>query len=136
MVPRLGVRRLLEAGVGYLAGVTLLLPLHAVALGSISAFWLHLSLAFFGITLIFPNATSLALEPLGRVAGFASSAVGFASTFAAGLLGNLLGQWSGGEPVRFAWGWAALAVVAVVGSRLLPSPGPRKIAAEGRSSNG
>lgn len=136
LVPRLGVRRLLRVGGGYLAGVALLLPLHAVALRSVAAFWLHVSLAFFGITLTFPNATSLALEPLGRVAGFASSAVGFASTFAAGLLGNLLGQWSGGEPVRFAWGWASLAVMAAAASWLLPSSGPRKIAAEGRSSNG
>lgn len=136
LVARLGVRRLLHGAAAYLAAVAVLLPLHARSETSVVALWLHVSLAFFGITLTFPNATSLALERLGKVAGFGSSAVGFASTFTAGVLGNALGQWSAGEPVRFAWGWAVLAVAVWAAARLLPPGDPRKIRAEGRSSNG
>lgn len=134
LVGRLGVQRLVRAAAVYLFVVAALLPLHAAGAGSVVLFWLHLSLAFFGITLTFPSATSLALEPLGRVAGFASSAVGFASTFLAGLVGNALGQWSGGDPVRFAWGWAALAAAALVLSRWAgcsPDRSARKITGGG-----
>ncbi|MDR7610322.1 MAG: MFS transporter, partial [Armatimonadota bacterium] len=122
LVERLGVRRLVRTAAAYLCAVTALLPLHAGARGPVGALWLHLSLAFFGITLTFPNATSLSLERLGHVAGFASSAVGFASTFVAGLVGNALGQWSGGHPVRFAWGWAALGALVLVTSRWAGCP--------------
>jgi DHA1 family bicyclomycin/chloramphenicol resistance-like MFS transporter len=122
LVGRLGVRRLVRGAAVYLCLVTLLLPLHAAGVGSVVLFWLHLSLAFFGITLTFPNATSLALERLGRVAGFASSTVGFASTFVAGLVGNALGQWSGGDPRRFAWGWAALGAATFLLSRWAGCP--------------
>ncbi len=137
-VARLGVRRLLRAAAAYLCTVAALLPVHTASSASPWALWLHLSLAFFGITLTFPNATSLALERLGPVAGFASSAVGFGSTFVAGVLGNALGQWSGGVPGRFAWGWAALAALALLASRAVaPSPAPAlRYAEEGRSSNG
>lgn len=139
LVERLGVRRLVRSAAAYLFVVTVLLPLHAGARGPAGALWLHLSLGFFGITLTFPNATSLALERLGEVAGFASSTVGFASTFVAGLVGNIVGQWSGGHPVRFAWGWAALGTLVLVTSRWAgcpPVPRERKIGPEGRSSNG
>jgi DHA1 family bicyclomycin/chloramphenicol resistance-like MFS transporter len=140
LVGRVGVRSLLRKAAVYLCAVAVLLPLHVHVGGSVVALWLHLSLVFFGITLTFPNATSLALERLGPIAGFASSAVGFASTFVAGLVGNALGQWSGGHPVRFAWGWAVLAVLALVASRgaggCPAEDRERKIRAEGRSSNG
>lgn len=140
LVGRLGVRRLLRAGAVYLSAVAALLPLHASVGGSVVALWVHLSLVFFGITLTFPNATSLALERLGPIAGFASSAVGFVSTFVAGIAGNALGQWSAGHPVRFAWGWAALAVLALAATHGMggcsPEEGERKIRPEGRSSNG
>lgn len=127
LVVRVGLRRLVWSTAAYLFVVTGLLPLHASGWSSPWGLWLHISLVFFGITLTFPNATSLALEPLGSVAGFASSALGFASTFLAGLLGNALGQWSEGDPVRFALGWVVLATLslaatqwAVAGGREVP----------------
>jgi len=121
-VVRLGVRGLVRAAAGYLCALTLLLPLHAVFLPSVAGFWLHVSLVFFGITLTFPNATSLALDQLGRVAGFASSAVGFTGTFLAGLVGNVLGQWSAGDPLRFSLGWLVLGVAAWAISRGVSAP--------------
>ncbi len=117
LVARVGLRRLLRSAASYLFATAALLPLHAQVGAAAWALWLHVSLVFFGITLMFPSATSLALEPLGSVAGFASSALGFASTFLAGVLGNVLGRWSEGDPVRFAAGWAVLAACAVLLTR-------------------
>lgn len=122
-VARVGLRRLVRIAAAYQCGVALLLPLHATFLTSVVAFWLHVSLVFFGITLTFPNATSLALERLGRVAGFASSTVGFSSTLLAGVVGNAVGQWSMGEPTRFALGWLVLSILAWAASRGVDRPG-------------
>ncbi len=117
LVARVGLRRIVLSTATYLFVVTALLPLHARGWFSPWGLWLHISLVFFGITLTFPNTTSLALEPLGSVAGFASSTLGFASTLLAGLLGNALGQWSEGDPLRFALGWVALAALSVAATR-------------------
>jgi DHA1 family bicyclomycin/chloramphenicol resistance-like MFS transporter len=47
---------------------------------------------FFCFGLIMPNFNSLAMEPMGRVAGTASSLAGFYSTAAAAILGTLIGR--------------------------------------------
>ncbi len=111
-VHRLGLRAFLWWSLVCLFVSATLFPLHVLLLRNPVLIWLHTSLVFFGIGLVFPNAMSLALEPMGSVAGFASSAVGFSSTLLASFLGNALGQWSGGEPLRFGLGWLLLGLCA------------------------
>ncbi len=113
-VHRVGLRAFLRWSLLFLVGATVLFPLHVRLIRDPILVWLHTSLVFFGIGLVFPNALSLALEPMGRIAGFASSVVGFSSSLLASLLGNLLGQWSGGEPFRFGVGWLVLSLLALL----------------------
>lgn len=59
----------------------------------LSTFWLASVLYFFGIGLLFPNISTIALNPLPGVAGFASSILGTIQTFfafLAALIGGML----------------------------------------------
>lgn len=59
----------------------------------VSTFWFACVLYFFGVGLLFPNISSIALNPLPGVAGFAASILGTIQTFfafLAALLGGIL----------------------------------------------
>nr|WP_286207230.1 MFS transporter [Thermomicrobium sp. CFH 73360] len=104
LITRLGLRRVLPAALGLLCAATTYLLSVSLLKSSFLLFWLGVLLMFFSIALIFPNANSAALEPLGGIAGFASSLVGFGSTALAFLFGTTIGQLSAGDPQRFALG--------------------------------
>jgi len=127
LVVRLGLRRFLLMALVLLALLGGSFPLHAAVDRTPITLWAHVSLVIFGVGLVFPNAVSLALAPLGRVAGFAASVVGFVSSLMASILGNLTGQWSGGEPVRFGMSWLLLSSLALTAGLpvLLPARGRR-----------
>ncbi|MCX7624473.1 MAG: multidrug effflux MFS transporter [Thermomicrobium sp.] len=110
LITRLGLRRVLPAALLILAIATSYLVAASFATDRFPVFWFGVLLMFFAIALIFPNANSAALEPLGRIAGFASSLVGFGSTALASLFGTAIGQISSGEPHRFALGLWCLAL--------------------------
>ncbi|MDR5709557.1 MAG: multidrug effflux MFS transporter, partial [Armatimonadota bacterium] len=112
LVHRLGLRAFLWWSLVWLFASAALFPLHVLLLRNPLLIWLHTSLVFFGIGLVFPNAMSLAMESMGSIAGFASSAVGFSSGLLASLLGTALGQWAGGEPFRLGVGWFLLGLAA------------------------
>jgi DHA1 family bicyclomycin/chloramphenicol resistance-like MFS transporter len=112
MVHRLGLRAFLRWSLVCLFASAALFPIHVLLLRDPLLIWLHTSLVFFGIGLVFPNAMSLAMEPMGSMAGFASSVVGFSSGLLASSLGTALGQWAGGEPFRLGVGWFLLALAA------------------------
>lgn len=52
----------------------------------------YLMLSFFCVGILFGNLNSLAMEPLGKVAGIGSAVVGSLSTLISVLLGTLIGQ--------------------------------------------
>jgi DHA1 family bicyclomycin/chloramphenicol resistance-like MFS transporter len=110
LITRLGLRRVLPTALVILAAATSYLVVASILSDRFSVFWFGVLLMFFAIALIFPNTNSAALEPLGRIAGFASSLVGFGSTALASLFGTAIGQISGGEPHRFAVGLWLLAL--------------------------
>ncbi len=119
LITRLGFRRVLPAALLLLALATTYLVVVSSLSERFTVFWMGVLLMFVAIALIFPNANSAALEPLGRIAGFASSLVGFGSTALASIIGTTIGQGSAGDPLRFALGlWIAslinLAVLAWV----------------------
>jgi DHA1 family bicyclomycin/chloramphenicol resistance-like MFS transporter len=110
LITRLGLRRVLPAALVILAVATSYLVVASLVSDRFPVFWVGVLLMFFAIALIFPNANSAALEPLGRIAGFASSLVGFGSTALASVCGTAIGQISGGEPHRFSFGLWLLAL--------------------------
>jgi hypothetical protein len=80
-------------------------------------FWL-----FFGISMMMmplfgfvgSNFNSIAMEPLGAIAGTASSTLGFAQTVGGGLVGALIGQAYDGTVFPLAAGYALVSAVSLV----------------------
>lgn len=94
LVERFGMRRLSHAallGFCLLSGIHLLL---AWLMGGATPFWLFFALVvptfcLFGF--IGTNFNALAMDPLGHVAGTASSVLGFGQTLGGGLIGAVIG---------------------------------------------
>lgn len=113
LVGRFGMRRLSQAAL--------------LCFIVISAVWFALSLAgpvpfpifvtlftldmlLFG--LIGSNFNALAMEPLGHVAGTASSVLGFTQTFGGGIIGTVIGQAFDGTVTPLAAGFCCVSIVA------------------------
>ena len=114
LVGRFGQRRLSHGAlIAYFAFALLLAGL--TAMGPIP-FWL-----FFGISMLMmplfgfvgSNFNSIAMEPLGAIAGTASSTLGFAQTVGGGIVGALIGQAYDGTVFPLAAGYALVSAVAV-----------------------
>ena len=75
-----------------------------------------LALSQFFTSLTMPNFNALAMEPLGRIAGTASSLIGFYTTFLGAICGAVVGRFFNGTVIPLAIGYAGLsvAIVAVV----------------------
>ena len=60
------------------------------------------------------NFNALAMEPLGQLAGTASSILGFMQTFLGGILGTLIGQAFNGTVTPLAAGFCSVSVAALL----------------------
>ena len=69
-----------------------------------------LDMLLFG--LIGSNFNALAMEPLGHVAGTASSVLGFTQTFGGGIIGTVIGQAFDGTVTPLAAGFCCVSIVA------------------------
>ena len=115
LVGRFGQRRLSH---GALIAYFLFGLLMAVltAIGPVP-FWL-----FFGISMLMmplfgfvgSNFNSIAMEPLGAIAGTASSTLGFAQTVGGGVVGALIGQAYDGTVFPLAAGYAVVAALSLL----------------------
>lgn len=114
LVGRFGQRRLSHGAlIAYFVLGLLLAGL--TAMGPIP-FWL-----FFGISLLMmplfgfvgSNFNSIAMEPLGAIAGTASSTLGFTQTVGGGVVGALIGQAYDGTVFPLAAGYAIVSAIAV-----------------------
>lgn len=115
LVGRFGMRRLahgallgfaIVTGIAFLFAITIDVPL-----------WLFtglFALAMFQFPLIGSNFNALAMEPLGHVAGTASSVQGFAQTVGGGVIGAIIGFSFDGTTVPLAAGYFVAALVAIV----------------------
>ncbi|MEM5472529.1 multidrug effflux MFS transporter [Hoeflea sp. AS60] len=115
LVGRFGQRRLSHGAlIAYLVLGVILAGL--TAMGPIP-FWL-----FFGLSMLMmplfgfvgSNFNSIAMEPLGAIAGTASSTLGFAQTVGGGVVGALIGQAYNGTVFPLAAGYAMVSAVALV----------------------
>ncbi|OLP59912.1 MFS transporter [Xaviernesmea oryzae] len=132
LVQRFGMRRLSHAA---LIGFCLVSAAWALFsfLGYVP-FWLFAvfyALAMFQFGLIGPNFNAMAMEPLGHVAGTASSVLGFTQTVIGGVLGALIGQaFDGtGTPLAFSFlivGLAGLVMVLIAERGKLMQPHQNK----------
>ncbi|MFO1141618.1 MAG: multidrug effflux MFS transporter [Amaricoccus sp.] len=108
LVGRLGMRRISH---GAMLGFVVLSLLHlgiAVATGRppLAVFVVLLALTLLCFGLMMPNFNALAMEPMGRIAGTASSFVGAVTTAVAAVLGLVIGQLYDGTVIPLIAGFA------------------------------
>lgn len=115
MVGRFGTRRISH---GFLLGYISFAVVHAVvALSGHENLWsfalLQAGMMFcFGLT--GPNFGSMAMEPLGHIAGTASAIQGFITTFGGALIGFFIGQQFNGTTAPLMLGFAACGILALL----------------------
>ena len=117
LVGRFGMRGLSHASLlGFVAvtGVWLLLQILGPQPMPFALFLAFFALAMFQFGWIGSNFNSLAMEPLGHVAGTASSVLGFMGTIGGGLIGALIGQAFDGTALPMVAGFFAVSLVGLV----------------------
>lgn len=117
LVRRIGMRPVAHGALSIftLSGLALFL----LALGGNPSFWVTfglLSTAMMAFGVLQGNISAIALEPLGHIAGTASSLVGVATMTIANVLAGIVGQAYDGTviPLAFTFGFGGLAAAAVV----------------------
>lgn len=126
MVVRLGMRKMITNAMIVHAGVTALAYIVMITLGDLP-FWTFLIFVtanFLVIGFCMGNLTTLALEPMGHIAGMASSLTAGVSTIAATLLAAPIGQSFDGTPTALILGVLLCSVGTVVMMLIL---GPRPV---------
>lgn len=108
-VMRLGMRRISHAALLGFVGVSLVHLAVAMVTGQppLPVFVLMLALDLFFFGLLMPNFNAIAMEPMGRIAGTASSFIGCVTTAVAAALGLFIGQGYDGSVLPLVAGFAA-----------------------------
>jgi DHA1 family bicyclomycin/chloramphenicol resistance-like MFS transporter len=115
LVGRFGMRRLSHGALVGFIGIGATLSLIAVlSAGHMPFWWFYLlNLVAFGLFgFIGANFNTLAMEPLGHVAGTAASVIGFLQTFAGGVIGALIGRAYDGTVLPLSLGMLVLSAAA------------------------
>src|SRR5882724_7042263 len=117
LVRRLGMRRLSHFGIcGFILVAALLLG-SAVIFGGrppLALFGPLLAASLFLMSLMMVNFNAMAIEPLGAIAGTASSVIGVYTSLSGALLGLLLGQEFDGTVLPLAVGFLLLGVICLL----------------------
>ncbi len=109
LVSRFGMRRLSHSAILVFIGANVIHLAIATTLGeTFILFMVFMSISFFALGLIGPNASALAMEPMGHIAGSAAAANGFAGTTIAGFLGGIIGQLYDGTTMPIIIGFTCL----------------------------
>lgn len=115
IVSRVGMRRLSHGAMLVFTGMSAIWLV--LALLNLLPIWLFLpilSVIMFCFGWAASNMNSLSMEPLGSVAGTASSVFGFIQTVGGALIGSFIGQQFNGTVVPVAGGYFAMGVLSLV----------------------
>lgn len=116
LVERYGMRRLAHSALLAFAGLAALHLVLTILSGGVLPFWLFLPLlamTFCMFGLIGTNFNALAMDPLGHVAGTASSVLGFTQTLGGGLLGAAVGYMFDGTAMPLLVGFVVLSLASL-----------------------
>lgn len=114
IVSRIGMRRLSHFAVLVFTGLSAVwLGLSLIGVMPLWLFFTLLSTIMFSFGWAASNMNSLSMEPLGAVAGTASSVFGFIQTVGGALLGSFIGQQFNGTVVPVAAGYFAMGLLAL-----------------------
>ena len=109
LVSRFGMRRLSHGALlVFIIANVIHLAISATLGETFVLFMLFMSISFFALGLIGPNASAMAMEPMGHIAGAAAAANGFAGTTLAGFLGGVIGQFYDGTTMPITMGFVCL----------------------------
>ena len=111
LVMRYGMRFLVRWSLRIILGLAIVGVVVALIFAGQPPLWLlmvYLLLTFFSIGILFGNQNSLAMEPLGHLAGIGSAIVGSLSTLVQMPLGTLIGQEYNGTVLPLILGMAVL----------------------------
>ena len=115
MVEKIGMRRISHAAMIFFILMSSALALVTYYFGeSLLWFFPMFALTFACFGLMGANFSALAMEPLGKIAGTASAAYGFATTTVSSLLGILIGSYYNGTTLPLIIGFACLGVGALM----------------------
>ena len=116
LVPRWGMRRLAHGAlIGYVVAALAQLAL-SLAFGGhppLVLFGLVLAASNFMFALALPNFNAMSMEPMGRIAGTASSLIGFYTTLIGALLGLVVGQQFDGTVTPLGRGFVVFSTVSL-----------------------
>jgi len=113
LVRRLGMRRLSHTAlVAFIAASSLLTALCILGRPPLGVLVGLLSFCFYLFSLMQSNFNSIAMQPVGHVAGMASSLLGAFVTGTGAVLGTIIGQSFDGTPLPLAAGFALLGMCA------------------------
>lgn len=114
IVERYGMRRISHTAMfGFAGSAALNLAFALSGFESVWSFSLLLCLTFFCFGLTAPNFGAMAMEPVGHIAGTASSVQGFVTVVGGASLGSVIGQSFNGSTVPLLLGFSVLSVVAI-----------------------
>lgn len=116
LVGRFGMRRLSHAALLGFATITflwLVIQLYGPSPMPFMLFMILFALAMFQFGWIGSNFNSLAMEPLGHVAGTASSVLGFMSTVGGASIGAAIGQFYDGTATPMIVGYFTVSVIGI-----------------------
>ena len=115
LVGQLGMRRVSHGALVIFVGAAgLLVVLSLLGRPPLLLVWVLLSIVFYCFGLMQSNFTAIAMEPLGKVAGTASSVTGFYATASGAVFGTLIGRSFDGTTVPLAVGFLCLGVSAAI----------------------
>lgn len=115
MVEKYGLRKMSHMAIlGFAATSVLLAAIAFSGTLSIVSFIAIQSLAMFFFGFIGPNFNTMAMEPLGRVAGAGSAMIGFVTTLIGALLGAGIGKLYNGTELPLVYGTALFSVLGLI----------------------
>lgn len=114
LVMKFGMRRISKYAMGTVVVIsTLFLGLHfAVDAVTLPMFLIYATPLFFMFGLMFGNLNSIAMEPMGAVAGMAAAIIGSTSSLLSISLGTIIGQMYNNTLIPIAAGFAVLGTIA------------------------
>jgi DHA1 family bicyclomycin/chloramphenicol resistance-like MFS transporter len=115
LVRRVGMRRLGMTGLAAIIVINLFhLWFNFAGYETLLVFMLMQGASMFMFGLLVPNLNALAMEPMGHIAGTASSMIGFASTTGGALIGLSIGLMFNGTVVPLAGAYVVLALASLI----------------------
>ncbi|AUG53832.1 multidrug effflux MFS transporter [Thalassospira marina] len=117
LVRKIGMHKLSHFGLCVFIAMGAINVVVALAYNGVPPLWmfgLGLTVAHFAFMLTMPNFNSLAMEPLGAIAGTASSLIGFYTTLIGVVCGTIVGQNFNGTVIPLVTGYLALGVLCLV----------------------